>query len=70
MTDDIRALTARMAEEPGSLAFLDLAEVLQLNGQPPEAEAALRAGLELYERKGDLVSAERARTRLEQVRSA
>ena len=51
-------------------AFLDLAEVLQLNGQPPEAEAALRAGLELYERKGDLVSAERARTRLEQVRSA
>ena len=51
-------------------AFLDLAEVLRLNGQPPEAETALRAALELYERKGDLVSAERARTRLEQVRSA
>jgi class 3 adenylate cyclase len=48
-------------------AFLDLAEVLQLNGQPAEAETALRAGLELYERKGDLVSAERARTRLEQM---
>ena len=51
-------------------AFLDLAEVLQRNKRPVEAESALRAGLELYERKGDLVSAERARVRIEQVRSA
>ena len=51
-------------------AFLDLAEVLQLNTLPEEAESALRAGLELYERKGDLVSAERARVRIEQVCSA
>ena len=51
-------------------AFIDLAEVLQLNRRPVEAESALRAGLELYERKGDLVSAERARVRIEQVRSA
>jgi len=51
-------------------AFLDLAEVLQLNGQPAEAEKALRAGLELLERKGDTVSGERARRRLEQVCSA
>jgi class 3 adenylate cyclase/tetratricopeptide (TPR) repeat protein len=48
-------------------AFLDLAEVLQLNGLPEEAESALRAGLELYERKGDLVSAKRARRRIEEV---
>jgi class 3 adenylate cyclase/tetratricopeptide (TPR) repeat protein len=48
-------------------AFLDLAEVLQLNGQPAEAENALRAGLELFERKGDLISGERARLRLEEV---
>jgi Flp pilus assembly protein TadD len=48
-------------------AFLDLGEVLELNGQPAEAENALRAGLELFERKGDLVSGERARMRLEQV---
>jgi class 3 adenylate cyclase len=51
-------------------AFLDLAEVLQLNGKPHEAAAALAAGLELYEQKGDIVSAERARSRLEQVGSA
>ena len=51
-------------------AFLDLAEVLQLNRLAEEAESALRAGLELYERKGDIVSAERARVRIEQVRSA
>src|SRR5439155_620634 len=31
-------------------AFLDLAEVLQLNGQPAEAENAVRAGLEFFER--------------------
>jgi Flp pilus assembly protein TadD len=48
-------------------AFLDLAEVLQLNGHPAEAEKALRAGLELFARKGDLISGERARMRLEQV---
>jgi tetratricopeptide (TPR) repeat protein len=51
-------------------AFLDLAEVLLLNRLAEEAESALRAGLELYERKGDLVSAERARVRIEQVCSA
>jgi tetratricopeptide (TPR) repeat protein len=51
-------------------AFLDLAEVLQLNNVAEEAESALRAGLELYEQKGDLVSAERARVRIDQVRSA
>ena len=51
-------------------AFLDLADVLQMNGRPEEAASALVAGLELYERKGDLVSAERARLRIEQVRSA
>ena len=51
-------------------AFLDLAEVLQLNRLAEEAESALRAGLELYERKRDIVSAERARVRIEQVRSA
>jgi class 3 adenylate cyclase len=51
-------------------AFLDLASVLEVGGQAPEAVAALSAGLELYERKGNLVSAERAKARLEQVDSA
>jgi DNA-binding SARP family transcriptional activator len=43
-------------------ALLDLAEVLRLGGRPAEAEAAARGGLELYERKGNLVSAARARS--------
>ncbi|HEY6837053.1 MAG TPA: tetratricopeptide repeat protein, partial [Gaiellaceae bacterium] len=47
-------------------ADLDLAEVLQLNGKPQESAEALAAGLEQYEEKGDLVSAGRARSRLEQ----
>ena len=51
-------------------AFLDLAAVLELDGQAPEAAAALSEGLELYERKGNLVSAERARARLDRLRSA
>ena len=51
-------------------ADLDLAEVLQLNGKPHESAAALAAGLQQYEDKGDLVSAGRARSRLEQVSPA
>jgi tetratricopeptide (TPR) repeat protein len=43
-------------------ALLDLAEVLRLGGHAAEAEAAARRGLELYERKGNLVSAARARS--------
>jgi len=45
-------------------ALLDLGEVLRLAGQPAEADAAVRAGLELYEQKGDRVSAARARSKL------
>ena len=51
-------------------AFLDLAAVLEVGGQAAEAVAALNSGLELYERKGNLVSAERARDRLDRMRSA
>ena len=47
-------------------AFLALAEVLEVGGRAPEAGAALQAGLELYEQKGDVVSAERVRKRLDQ----
>ena len=32
MSDDIRTLTARVAEEPTSLAFLELAEALRRRG--------------------------------------
>jgi class 3 adenylate cyclase/tetratricopeptide (TPR) repeat protein len=51
-------------------AFLDLAEVLEVGGQAAGAVDALSAGLELYEQKGDLVSAKRARARLDQVSTA
>ena len=57
----------RLAEPTDQLvmqadALLDLADVLEWAGKPAEAEAALRRALELYERKGDIVSAARARS--------
>ncbi len=48
MTDDIRALTARLAEEPGSLAFLELAEALRRRGQLDAAYKVARGGLTRY----------------------
>jgi tetratricopeptide (TPR) repeat protein len=45
-------------------ALLELAEVVTLGGKPAEAEAITRRALELYERKGDLVSAAHARSHL------
>jgi class 3 adenylate cyclase/tetratricopeptide (TPR) repeat protein len=49
-------------------ANADLAEVLLLAGKPDEAAAALEQALERYERKGNVVSAQRAQTRLAEVR--
>jgi tetratricopeptide (TPR) repeat protein len=51
-------------------AYADLAEVLRLGGKPDEAAAALEQALGRYERKGNLVSAERARTRLAELQDA
>jgi len=48
VTDDIRALTARMADEPGSLAFLELAEALRRRGQLDAAHKVARGGLSRY----------------------
>lgn len=45
-------------------ALGDLAGVLELAGRREEAAAALERALELYERKGNLVMAERTRARL------
>ena len=44
--------------------LMDLAEILRAAGRADEASAALRESLSLYERKGNLVSAARARARL------
>lgn len=48
MTDDIRTLTSRLAEEPASLAFLDLGEALRRRGQLEAAYKVARGGLARY----------------------
>ena len=48
-------------------AYSDLAEVLLLAGSPEEAATALERALALYERKGNLVLAERSRSRLREL---
>jgi tetratricopeptide (TPR) repeat protein len=45
-------------------AYANLAEVLLLAAMPDEAVAALQQALERYERKGNVVSTQRAQTRL------
>jgi hypothetical protein len=43
--------------------------VLLLGGEPDEGVAALAHAVERYERKGNLVSARRAQTRLAEIRA-
>ena len=50
--------------------YADLAEVLLLAGKPDEATATLEQALERYKRKGNLVSTQRAQTRLVELRAA
>jgi tetratricopeptide (TPR) repeat protein len=50
-------------------ANADLAEVLLLSGKRDDAVVALEAAVERYERKGNLVSAQRARARLGELES-
>jgi len=48
VSDDIRTLTTRLAEEPTSLAFLELAEALRRRGQLEAASKVARGGLGRY----------------------
>jgi tetratricopeptide (TPR) repeat protein len=48
VSDDIRTLTARVADEPTSLAFLELAEALRRRGQLEAASKVARGGLGRY----------------------
>ena len=48
MTDDIRSLTSRVADDPSSLAFLDLGEALRRRGQLDAAYKVARGGLARY----------------------
>jgi hypothetical protein len=50
-------------------AHLDLAEVLFATGQRSAAAPPIETGLELYERKGNVVSASASRARLAQLQS-
>jgi class 3 adenylate cyclase/tetratricopeptide (TPR) repeat protein len=54
-------------DQQGS-AYADLGEVLLLGGKTAEATAALEEAVRRHERKGDLVMAERARLRLDEIR--
>jgi class 3 adenylate cyclase/tetratricopeptide (TPR) repeat protein len=45
-------------------ALMDLAEMMELSNRPDDAVAALEGALELFERKGNVVSAEKARALL------
>jgi tetratricopeptide (TPR) repeat protein len=49
------------------MAYADLAEVLSLGGKPDEAAAALEQALDRFDRKGNLVMAQRVRERLSEV---
>lgn len=48
VADDIRTLTERVAEEPSSLAFLELGEALRRRGQLDAAYKVARGGLARY----------------------
>jgi tetratricopeptide (TPR) repeat protein len=48
VSDDIRSLTTRLAEEPSSLAFLELGEALRRRGQLDAAYKVARGGLGRY----------------------
>jgi tetratricopeptide (TPR) repeat protein len=50
--------------------YADLAEVLSLAGRPKEATEALEQALARYERKGNLVMAQRAQMRLAELQDA
>jgi tetratricopeptide (TPR) repeat protein len=51
-------------------SLVDLGTVLELVGKPDDARAALERALDLYERKGNVVMAERMRARLSEARSS
>jgi tetratricopeptide (TPR) repeat protein len=53
VTDDIKTLSARVAEEPSSLAFLELGEALRRRGQLDAAYKVARGGLSRYPALGD-----------------
>lgn len=58
-----------MLDQQGD-AYADLAEVLLIGEKADEAVAALEQALERHERKGNIVSTQRAQTRLAELQEA
>ena len=68
VAEDLARQAVAFAEQSDFLnghaeALMDLAEVLELAGKPDQAAASIDQALALYERKGNIVMAERARAR-------
>ena len=61
--------TTELLERQGE-AYADLGEVLFLGGKSDEAAHAFEEAFERFERKGNLVMAQRVRTRIEELRAA
>ncbi|OGU30442.1 MAG: hypothetical protein A3K13_06140 [Gemmatimonadetes bacterium RIFCSPLOWO2_12_FULL_68_9] len=53
MTDDVRALSAELARDPGSLVFVALGEALRVRGQLDAAAKVALAGLEHHPNLAD-----------------
>jgi tetratricopeptide (TPR) repeat protein len=53
VADDIRALTAELARDPGSLAFLELGEALRGRGRLDAAAAVARTGVERHPERAE-----------------
>jgi hypothetical protein len=53
-----------------AMALTSLGEVLRLAGRPTDAAATVEQAMDLYVRKGDVVSARRARTLRDQLAAA
>ncbi|MBI3081327.1 MAG: hypothetical protein HYY94_00135, partial [Gemmatimonadetes bacterium] len=53
MTDDVRALSAELARDPGSLVFVALGEALRVRGRLDAAAKVALAGLEHHPNLAD-----------------
>jgi class 3 adenylate cyclase/tetratricopeptide (TPR) repeat protein len=65
--EGVRLLESTQFVNDHANSLLDLAEVLRFAGRPGDAATAIESAIELFERKGNVVSAERARRLLDDL---